>query len=129
MDTKFGRDYKLKSKIIIDQIFDSGLSVKEYPFIIKYAITNPPGDKTFQIVISAPKRIFKFAVHRNRLKRLCTEAVRSNKNELEAFLKLKNERVGIFLIYTGKEELPIVKLEHKIEKLFKKLIIKLDENK
>lgn len=129
MDTKFGRDYKLKSKIIIDQIFDSGLSVKEYPFIIKYAITNPPGDKTFQIVISAPKRIFKFAVKRNRLKRLCTEAVRSNKNELEAFLKLKNERVGIFLIYTGKEELPIVKLEHKIEKLFKKLIIKLDENK
>ena len=129
MSSKFGRGYKLKSKIIIDQIFDSGLSVKEYPFVIKYAILNPPGDKTFQIVISAPKRIFKFAVQRNRLKRLCTEAVRSNKSELEDFLNSKKERLGIFLIYTGKEELPILKLEHKIEKLFKKLIIKLDETK
>lgn len=129
MNFTFGREYKLKSKNIIDQIFESNNVVKEYPFVLKYTEANPITDKSFQIVISAPKRSFRHAVKRNRIKRLCTEAIRINKHQLESFLIEKDKKLGLFLIYTSKEEIPIKKLEQKMNKLFKKLIQKIDATK
>lgn len=129
MNFTFGREYKLKSKIIIDQIFESNNSVKVYPFVLKYAEATPLTNKHFQIVISAPKRIFRLAVKRNRIKRLCTEAIRINKHELEEFLIEKDKKLGLFLIYTSKEEISVKKLEQKVDKLFKKLIHTIDATK
>ena len=49
---------------------------------------------------------FKKAVHRNRIKRLCREAYRLQKNPLMEMLKAANKSLSIFFIYTGKE-LPV----------------------
>ena len=127
MSQTFGKEYKLCNKTIIDEIFDSGAMIKSYPLLIKYKLVVLKNDTPFQIVISAPKRTFKNAFRRNRIKRICTEAIRKNKQPLECFLKEHNKQLGLFLIYSAYEELSDQLLEQKTEKLFNKLIANLND--
>jgi len=128
MNQSFGKAYSLCSKKLIDEIFESGDTVKSYPLIAKYKKVELKSDTSFQMVISAPKRTFKNAFQRNRIKRLCKEAIRMNKQILEEPLNNKNLKLGICLIYSAKEELAIELLNRKTQKLFNKIIDDLDEN-
>ena len=128
MNFSLSKVNKLCSPKIIDEIFESGMQVKSYPFVIKYKETELPKDVQFQIVFSAPKRIFRKAVQRNRIKRLCKEAFRTQKHELDKYLKNRNKQVALFLVYTPKEELTINLLGGRTEKLIKKIISQLESN-
>lgn len=122
MNQSFGKAYKLCSKLLIDEIFSSGKMAKAYPFIIRYKTVELPTNTPFQVVISAPKRRFRHAFQRNRIKRVCREVLRKQKHILETPLREKGKQMGLFLIYTGKEELSSQELSHKCEVLFKKII-------
>ena len=128
MNHSFGKAYKLCSKKLIDEVFESGVTVKSYPLIGKYKRVELNNHAPFQMVISAPKRTFKNAFQRNRIKRLCKEAIRLNKQILEEPLNNKKLTLGICLIYSAKEELAIELLNRKTQKLFNKIIDDLDEN-
>ncbi|MFT6280242.1 MAG: ribonuclease P protein component [Salibacteraceae bacterium] len=128
MNHSFGKAYKLCSKKLIDEVFESGVTVKSYPLIAKYKKVDLKNDAPFQMVISAPKRTFKNAFQRNRIKRLCKEAIRMNKQILEEPLINKKITLGICLIYSAKEELAVELLNRKTKKLFNKIIDDLDEN-
>lgn len=128
MNHSFGKAYKLCSKKLIDEIFESGVTVKSYPLIAKYKTVELKSDTSFQMMISAPKRTFKNAFQRNRIKRLCKEAVRMNKQILEVPLNIKKINLSVCLIYSTKEELTIELLNRKTQKLFNKIIDDLDEN-
>ncbi|MFT6981788.1 MAG: ribonuclease P protein component [Crocinitomicaceae bacterium] len=128
MNHSFGKAYKLCSKKLIDEVFESGVTVKSYPLIAKYKKVDLNNDAPFQMVISAPKRTFKNAFQRNRIKRLCKEAIRMNKQILEEPLINKKITLGICLIYSAKEELAVELLNRKTQKLFNKIIDDLDEN-
>jgi len=128
LNQSFGKAYKLCSKTLIDEIFDSGETIKSYPLIVKYKSATLKSDTAFQMVISAPKRTFRNAHQRNRIKRLCKEAIRKNKQILEAYLHENNLQVGLCLIYSAKEEMTMEQLDRKTQKLFKKIIDKLDEH-
>ncbi len=122
IDESFGKEYKLCSQKLIDSIFEKNQKVKQFPFILSYLEVAIPSVKTFQIVISAPKRIFRKAHERNRIKRLMREAIRKKKVSLENELEKHQKQVALFLIYTSKEELKYELIEQKIEQLFNKLI-------
>ena len=122
MSQSLGKAYKLCNKDQIDAIFAAGQTQKQYPLVAKYDIVQKSGAPLFQIVIAAPKRTFRTAIQRNRIKRICREAVRKNKAELETWLHENKCQLGIFLLYTGKEEIPILKLEKKTNDLFQKII-------
>lgn len=122
MDQTFGKSYKLCNKKLIDSIFATGATQKQYPFVARYQTMSLPTENSFQMVISAPKRTFRSAVERNRIKRICREAVRKNKQILEPWLTAHKQQVGIFLIYSGKEEMTHEKLELKTNQLFQKII-------
>lgn len=75
-----------------------------------------------QAGFSVPKRNFKRAVDRNRIKRQIREAYRLNKSILS---DSDNKKYSIFFIFLGKE-----KIEYKrIEKSVQKLLIKLKNKK
>ncbi|GIM54724.1 hypothetical protein CAPN005_13710 [Capnocytophaga cynodegmi] len=57
-------------------------------------------ESQFQVLISVPKRQFKKAVHRNRIKRLIRESYRLQKHFLS---EATSEKYVIALIFTGKE--------------------------
>lgn len=118
----FGKEYKLCSKTQIDAIFENKRAVKAYPFLLYFQETTFKSSVPFQIVISAPKRSFKSAVDRNRIKRVMKEVLRKNKSDLELHLNKTNKNLALFLIYTAKELPEYSQLENKIVVLLNRLI-------
>ena len=55
-----------------------------------------------QVAFTAPKRNFKSAVERNKIKRLMKEVYRKNKAGLYSFVKDKHVQVALLIVYTGK---------------------------
>ena len=127
MDQTFGKEYKLCSQKKIESLFKTGKTVKKFPLIVHFQEVEETLSKPFQIVISAPKRIYRKAHDRNRIKRLMREAVRKNKTILESYLIPKNKNIILFLVYTNKEEIPIDVLLKKTEQLFNLVIQKIDQ--
>jgi ribonuclease P protein component len=127
MDQTLGKEYKLCSQKVIQEIFEVKKVVKQFPLVLNYKLTQVPSEKSFQMVFAAPKRIFRKAHDRNRIKRLCRETVRKNKLILEDFLTEHKTQVAFFLVYTNKEELPYEVLLKKTEQLFQKLVSQLKQ--
>ena len=126
----FGKKYSLKSKIEIDRLFESGNKISSYPFTVFLRETeDDKGITPFKIVFSAPKRTFRKAVKRNRIKRIMRESIRLNKNKLEEYLITQEIRVNMFLIYSASEELEHSIMTKKTIKLFDKIIKQLDVQK
>ena len=121
MDQTFGKAYKLCSQKAIDAIFEDKKSIRQFPFVLSYKFMDLPTDKSFQVVISAPKRLFRKAHERNRIKRLMKEVFRKNKLILESHLTTNNQQLALFLVYTSKEELSYALLLDKMERLLSKL--------
>jgi len=77
MEFTLGKNKKLKSRKAIAQLFQEGKVVKSYPVKVIYAPNNLGIHK---VAFSVPKRNFKLAVDRNRIKRLLREAYRLNQH-------------------------------------------------
>jgi ribonuclease P protein component len=142
----FTREERLKSKKTIARLFASGQSFIAYPLRVvwealpaaslqpdKGEIRPPVGAGHTKsppsgwrgaggealVAISVPKRVFKTAVARNRLKRRIREAYRLNKDGLYA--KLAGRRIALMLLYIAKEELSYAEIEAGVKKMIRKL--------
>ncbi|TMM59017.1 ribonuclease P protein component [Maribacter algarum] len=100
MGLSFPKKEKLKSKKLIDQLFVEGKSVSNYPIKLIYLKTELPFDVPVQAGFTVPKKNFKSAVKRNRIKRLMRESYRLNKALV--FNNSKGSFAFLFL-YLGKE--------------------------
>jgi len=123
MNERFGKDYKLCSRSLIEEVFKQGIAVKSYPLKLIYLETEKLTDsKHFQIAISVPKRNFKLAVDRNYIKRMLREVIRKNKLLIEPFLIQKDKKLALFLIFGDKEMPDLPFLDKRIKKAFYSLI-------
>ncbi len=112
---------KLKSKKLLDELFTSGKKINEYPIKLVYKQLNFEDEVLMKTGVSVPKRNFKRAVDRNRIKRLLREGYRLNKHIIDG--ELKEKYVCMFL-YLGKEMPTFEVLNNKIIKLLDKLVEK-----
>lgn len=124
-----GKNYKLCSKVLIEELFKSGTTIKSYPLIAIIKSTEFTDKTPFKIVFSAPKRTFRKAFQRNRIKRICKEAVRLNKSVLESYLNENQKQLALFLVYSSKDELNHIQLQKKVVKLFNEIIKSLNDVK
>lgn len=99
----FGEPEKLKSQKIIDQLFKEGKSVSINGFTLVYLIQPLQTFYPAQASFSVPKRFFKHAVDRNRVKRLMREAYRLNKLPFYEKLAERKQQIALMFIYKGKE--------------------------
>lgn len=122
-DNSFGKDYKLCSKRVIDELFVSGETLKQYPLRLLFLIDpiHSSDKTTFQIVISVPKKKIRKAHDRNKIKRMLRELVRNNKHELEHQLTNEQVKLALFLIYSDSTELDYSIMEKKFKKLIQQL--------
>jgi ribonuclease P protein component len=114
----FTKAERLSGKIEIDRLFETGKSFNSAPFKIIWLEIS---DSTVpaKTVISIPKRLFKRAVDRNRLKRLTREAYRKNKHLL--FSNLDTKKILLMFIFTSKTMIEYKEMEEKIISAFQRL--------
>ncbi|MEI6487757.1 MAG: ribonuclease P protein component [Bacteroidota bacterium] len=95
----FSKEERICGKITIDDLVAKGKSFNSFPFRIVW-LEVKERKVAVKVVISVPKRIFKRAVDRNRLKRLTREGYRMNKEILSS--SLKSKKVNVLFVYTAK---------------------------
>ena len=125
MNENFGKEYKLCSQKLIGSIFETKQGVKSYPFILHYKEMELPVHSPFQFVFSVPKRNFKKAHDRNKIKRQMKEIIRKNKSELETLLIKQQQQYGLFIIFSAREALEFSLMSKKMTQLLDKLTIEL----
>ncbi|MFA5298392.1 MAG: ribonuclease P protein component, partial [Lutibacter sp.] len=116
-----GKDEKLKSRTLIEQLFAHGKRVKLFPLQLIYLQVNHSAEFPIKVGFSVPKRNVKLAVDRNRIKRMMREVYRLNKYLFSE--NLDNKYIFMF-IYGQKEEPKYADLEE----IFKKLCVKFLNN-
>jgi ribonuclease P protein component len=126
MKHTYSKIEKLKSKILIEKLFDEGKSVKIFPLrlIFLETIFNEP--IKIKCGVSVGKRNFKNAVDRNRVKRLIREAYRLNKS---AYFNNIATQYAFMILYIGNEKPTFEQTDKSMRKLLEKFVEGVSEEK
>ena len=89
------RSKSLKSKLLINKLFGKGQSIVVYPLRLVFIDADIKVDEDFLVSFSVPKKKFKRAVDRNRIKRLMRESFRLQQHNLK--LSGKTAMMWIYL--------------------------------
>lgn len=98
-----GKEERLSRDILLDKLFSEGKSVSQNGFTLVYLECALPAFYPAQAAFSVPKRYFKRATDRNRIKRLLRESYRQDKPQLYHCLAAAGKQLALMLIYKGKE--------------------------
>lgn len=98
-----GKEERLKSRKIIEQLFKEGKLFTTFPFRIIWKYQAEPNSYPLQAGFTVSTKYFKKAVDRNRIRRLMKEGYRLQKYPLQTTLDNVNRQLVIFIIYVGKE--------------------------
>ena len=127
-----GKNEKLKSRKLIEQLFAAGKSFVITPFRVYFLVNGQlPEDKNegaLQFGVGVGSKNFKKAVDRNRIKRLTREAWRLQNIELKEKVKGASCQLNVFFIYTGKDLPEFNVIKDKVAVALKKLSDKINEN-
>lgn len=122
MKFTLGKAERLKSRKLIEKLFEEGTSLKVYPFRLTYLQITHTSDFPVQAAFSASKKRFKKAVERNRIKRLLKEAYRYEKH----IVYEKTAIPYVFMItFIGKEVPAFVDVKKSIRKLLNVFVEKI----
>ena len=120
----FGRHERLKSDVLISQLYTQGKSISKYPLRITYLV-HPSlfyTDSSVKVSINASKKGLRLAVKRNRMKRLLREIYRHHKHPLQNMLDRENCCLSIGIVYVGTHLSEYDPLERLYLKLQKRII-------
>ena len=110
----FKKEERLSSRKVIGELFKSGKALNSGIYRVVWLPLDVQNTFPAQVVISVPKRSFKKAVDRNRIKRLIKEAYRKHKSALYDTLNGKQKKIAFIIAYTAKEELSYAEIESKL---------------
>lgn len=113
----FSKKERLKSKKEISRIFKDGIFFYTEHLSVKFIETNSDKQYYHKIGISVPKKLFKLAVSRNKIKRRIREAYRLNKAIIYSSEKIKI--CNVFFIYKCNEILNFNDIEKELIILLK----------
>jgi len=119
MVASYSKKDKLKSKILIDQLFVTGKSVSAYPLRLVFMPATFNDDVMVKTGVSVSKRYFKLAVDRNRIKRLLRESYRLNK---VAYFNNFTTQYAFMILYIGKDKPTLMQIETQMNHLFEKFL-------
>lgn len=116
MDFRFPKKEKLKSAKTIEKLFLEGKTHSKFP--IKIFFLPQENTEISQAAFAVPKRNFKSAVDRNRVKRQLREAYRLNKQMLD---EINGRKFVMLFLYLGKTKPQYAEVEKAMVKLLKNL--------
>lgn len=115
---------RISSRLTIEQLVNSRKAVYKYPIKCYYAV-NQLSDAlaVSRMAVSVPKRLFKHAVDRNRIKRLVREAYRLNKGRCLQPLADSGCQADMLFLFAGKELPQFAQIESVIKELLDKIAV------
>ena len=106
------------SRALIETLFSGSRSMMAFPVRMVYMTKERQvGDEPLQLLISVPKKFFKLAVDRNRVRRLTRECYRLRKHALYDFLQQHGLTLVFSMVYIHNEIMSYDQLGHKMDKL------------
>jgi len=123
---KYPKKEKLKSKKLIEQLFTEGKSLSSFPLKLFYLKIDTPVDSQFKTGVAVPKRNFKKAVHRIRVKRLLRESYRLNKHLI---FNNSEGNYALLFLYIGKEMPSLKELEKRMQLILQNFLKKTNNAK
>ena len=124
----FRKRERIVSLKLIESLFGGGCSqsVAAFPLRAVYMLTErQTGDAPVQLLISVPKKRFKHAVDRNRVKRQIREAFRQHKDLLYPVVP-ETQRLLLSFIWLSDEHRPSKEIEGRIVTLMRRIGEKLN---
>lgn len=126
----FGKKERLTHRNQIDSLFNEGKSFNIRPIKVFYQTVEPVPIPELKTLIAVPKKRFKRAVDRNRLRRLIREAYRLNRTLLLNRVNTSTISLHIAFVYIGdKADIDYINIEKSmtacLERLEKLLITNL----
>lgn len=118
MKFTFPKEEKLKHEKQIQEVFTKGSSITVFPLKLLYLKTENKATG-IKVGFSVPKRNFKSAVARNRVKRLLREGYRLNKH---SFFNKTEGNYALMFLYLGKEMPSFYVIEKKMQSIFDKFL-------
>lgn len=100
----FRKEERLKSRKAIEQLFKRGQSFGQFPLrVVWMELDYPSGESPVRFALTVPKKKFKRASDRNRIRRLIRETYRLEKTAFYNSLPADLQQLGMMIIYTGRE--------------------------
>ncbi len=118
----FTKIERLCGKKAIDDLFENGKSITQFPIKLTYKTSAFESDFPVRAMFIVPKKKHKRANKRNLLKRRMRETYRLNKHTL--YEVLKEHKLDLMFIYLSNEELAYTQIETCTKLLMDKLIEK-----
>jgi ribonuclease P protein component len=119
----FGKKERLSQRSDIERLFNEGHSFSLPPFRVFYIRSASPETAPVKILIAVPKKKYKRAVDRNKLKRMIREAYRLNKAVIAESVNSPCLHVGF--VYTAQGSIPaFTEIENKMKGCLEKLVLK-----
>jgi len=115
MNFRFPKSEKLKSTKTIERLFAEGKSFTKFPLKLIYLTQD--NDNQTKAAFAVPKRSFKSAVDRNRIKRQLREAYRLQK---PLILTNNGKNFALLFLYFSKDTPKYTELEKAMTSLLKK---------
>ena len=123
-DNRLTHDERLRGEIRVNELFLSGESFIAYPYRIVYKTGDSARPVSSAILVSIPKKRFKRAVKRNKLRRRIKEAFRLNKSLLNIPLETAGKTIDMAIIYLDKEVQPYAFLEKRMKEMLQNWPVK-----
>ncbi|MCW3125015.1 MAG: rnpA [Bacteroidetes bacterium] len=120
-----GKDERLSRDLLLDKLFSEGKSVSQNGFTLVYLKATLPTFYPAQAAFSVPKRYFKNATDRNRIKRLLRESYRHHKAAMYLRLAELQQQYAMMFIFKGKQVPEYAVVEKNVSEVLDKFVAKL----
>lgn len=117
------KEERICSKKLINELFTgNGRSMTAFPLRVVFMKRTIVDDQPrAAMLVSVPKRYFKHAVDRNRVKRQVREAFRRNKSIIIQNLTDDHEAVAMAFVWLTNEKIPSSEVENRMVRLLTRI--------
>lgn len=117
------KEERICSKKLINELFTgNGRSMTAFPLRVVFMKRTIVDDQPrAAMLVSVPKRYFKHAVDRNRVKRQVREAFRRNKSIITQNLTDDHEAVAMAFVWLTNEKIPSSEVENRMVRLLTRI--------
>jgi len=118
---------RLKSNKEISHLFSTGKFLYTDNLKCGYTIFNKKEESVVKIAVSVPKKLFKLAVNRNKIKRQLRESYRLSNNIIKDIIQQQEISMNIMIIYNTKEKLNYHTIDSEVKIILNKIAVNIKE--